>query len=134
MELEETEWRDDADEAARLLVVGANVHADDDTALRAASQNGGADVVEVLLKAGADVHAKDDAMLRAGNVMCASWGCCWTLVRTCTLRMARRTCCALRARTTLQKLSCCPSMAHRRTGTVFTARKRLPRGAPSRGR
>ena len=48
-----------------MLAAGTNVHADDDTALRAASQNGGADVVEVLLKAGADVHAKNDVVLRA---------------------------------------------------------------------
>ena len=41
------------------------MHADDDTALRAACQNGGADVAEVLLKAGADVHAKDDVVQRA---------------------------------------------------------------------
>ena len=43
---------------------GADVHANDDIALRMASANGHAAVVECLLKAGADIHAKDDEALQ----------------------------------------------------------------------
>ena len=47
-----------------LLKAGANVHALDDFALRWASSRGHAAAVECLLKAGADVHALDDYALR----------------------------------------------------------------------
>ena len=40
---------------------GADVHADNDGALRWASKNGHKDVVELLLKNGADIHAYDDS-------------------------------------------------------------------------
>jgi len=43
--------------------VGANVHAENDAALRGASANGHTETVKVLLKAGADVHVwNDDAL------------------------------------------------------------------------
>jgi len=47
-----------------LLDAGADVHADDDYALRWASGKGHADVVKLLLDAGADVHAGNDYALR----------------------------------------------------------------------
>jgi len=46
---------------------GADVHADNDYALRWASENGHKDVVELLLKAGSDVHADDDYALRIAS-------------------------------------------------------------------
>ena len=47
-----------------LLAVGADVHARDDYALQWASKNGHVEVVKVLLAAGADVHAGDDYALQ----------------------------------------------------------------------
>jgi hypothetical protein len=47
-----------------LLDAGANVHACNDAALRWAAQYGHIDVVKVLLDAGANVHACNDAALR----------------------------------------------------------------------
>jgi ankyrin repeat protein len=47
-----------------LLKNGADIHADFDFALRYASDNGHLPVVELLLKNGADVHAKNDSPLR----------------------------------------------------------------------
>ena len=110
-----------------MLAAGTNVHADDDTALRAACQNGGADVAEVLLKAGADVHAKDDVVQRAA--------CRERHVRIVGLLLdavadvhadndSEDALCAA-SKDTLQWLSCCSGMAQRRTWTVFTARIRL---------
>ena len=53
------------EEAIRLAIqAGADVHADNDYALRMASMYGYLPVVEVLVKAGADVHAADDEALR----------------------------------------------------------------------
>ena len=46
-----------------LLKAGANVHANDDEALRLASQNGHKDIVELLLKAGANIHGYDEYAL-----------------------------------------------------------------------
>lgn len=43
---------------------GADVRADDDYALRWASENGHYDIVKLLLENGANVHANDDAALR----------------------------------------------------------------------
>ena len=52
-------------EAIRLaLQVGADVHAEEDKALRWASARGHLPVVELLVKAGANVHAADDQALR----------------------------------------------------------------------
>lgn len=49
-----------------LLQAGANVHAEDDYALKFASKNGHYKVVQLLLEAGANVHAEDDyALIRA---------------------------------------------------------------------
>ena len=48
----------------QLILEGADVHANNDCALRWASENGHLDVVKVLLKNGADVHIKDDCALR----------------------------------------------------------------------
>ena len=47
-----------------LLKAGADVHAREDEALRYASENGHVAVVECLLKAGANVHAREDYALR----------------------------------------------------------------------
>ena len=46
-----------------LLAAGANVHAQNDMALRVASKKGHVDVVQILLAAGADVHAQNDTAL-----------------------------------------------------------------------
>jgi len=52
----------------QLILEGADVHADNDCALRWASENGHLNLVKVLLENGADVHAKDDcALMRASN-------------------------------------------------------------------
>lgn len=48
----------------RVLLEGADIHEDDDYALRVAAQNGHHDVVDLLLKSGADVRADDDLSLR----------------------------------------------------------------------
>ena len=47
----------------RLLEAGADVHAEDDAALRDAAEDGHADVVKLLLEHGADVHAEGDYAL-----------------------------------------------------------------------
>ena len=46
-----------------LLASGANVHAEDDLALRCAAYDGYTEMVKVLLASGANVHAKDDEAL-----------------------------------------------------------------------
>ena len=52
------------EEAVALAIqAGADVHFNDDQALRIASKNGHVAVVEFLLKAGADVHADDNEAL-----------------------------------------------------------------------
>jgi hypothetical protein len=56
-----------AGEVRRLLARGADVHAQDDYALWAATVCGETKVVEILLAAGADVHADDDAALKAAS-------------------------------------------------------------------
>ena len=48
----------------RALERGANVHAQDDRALRRAAEYGHKSIVELLLRAGANVHARDDYALR----------------------------------------------------------------------
>ena len=47
-----------------LLDAGANVHAENDQALRWAASDGHTDTVKLLLDAGANVHACDDDALR----------------------------------------------------------------------
>ena len=47
-----------------LLAAGANVHENDDCALRLAADAGHTETVRVLLAAGADAHAEDDGALR----------------------------------------------------------------------
>ena len=54
----------DKEEMRALLVAGADVHAQDDQALRGAAENGHTQMVQTLLAAGAKVHAKDDYALR----------------------------------------------------------------------
>ena len=70
--LTSTSFPDVHERVAWLLAAGANVHANDDRALRRASFLGNAAVVELLLAAGANVHAKDDEPLKnasaAGHV------------------------------------------------------------------
>jgi len=46
-----------------LINRGADVHADDDYAVRIASENGYTEVVRLLLSRGADIHAKDNLAL-----------------------------------------------------------------------
>ena len=41
-----------------------NIHAQDDYALRWASENGHTEVVKILIEAGANIHADDDCALR----------------------------------------------------------------------
>jgi len=47
-----------------LLKAGANVHAEDDYALRWASFNGQAKAVKLLLEAGVSVHAQNDFAIK----------------------------------------------------------------------
>ena len=51
-----------------LLAAGAEVHAENDLALRYASAKGHTKVVKLLLDAGADVHAKNDEPLRSASL------------------------------------------------------------------
>ena len=46
-----------------LLKAGADVHADDDYALRWAAEKGHTQTVQILLANGANIHAKDDSPL-----------------------------------------------------------------------
>ena len=46
------------------LGLGANINADDDLALRWASEYGHLEVIKYLLEKGANIHAKDDYALR----------------------------------------------------------------------
>ena len=56
------------EEAVALAIqAGADVHFNDDQALRFASAYGHLSIVEVLVKAGANVHAKDDEALRLAS-------------------------------------------------------------------
>ena len=65
--LRRASYRGHAAVVALLLKAGAYVHANDDSALRRASYYGHAAVVECLLKAGANVHANDDYALRKAS-------------------------------------------------------------------
>jgi ankyrin repeat protein len=56
--------RGDTRAVQTLLAAGANVHAQDDRALRWAAHDGHAEIVQTLLAAGADVHVGDDLALR----------------------------------------------------------------------
>ena len=47
-----------------LLEHGANIHADNDLALRLSAKNGHLSVVQYLLDQGADIHAENDGTLR----------------------------------------------------------------------
>jgi hypothetical protein len=53
----------DLDLVMELLEAGADIHEDDDGALRVAVQEGHLDVIELLLDSGADIHAEDDLIL-----------------------------------------------------------------------
>jgi ankyrin repeat protein len=53
-----------------LLNAGADVHAEDDLAIRLASVRGHTEVVQLLLNAGADVHARNDEAIR----LASKWG------------------------------------------------------------
>ncbi|KKP94623.1 MAG: hypothetical protein US03_C0017G0001, partial [candidate division TM6 bacterium GW2011_GWF2_36_131] len=52
------------DTARLLLDRGANIHAQNDYALRCAAENGHTDTVRLLLDRGANIHARDDSALR----------------------------------------------------------------------
>jgi ankyrin repeat protein len=54
-------------EVKRLLKNGADVHDDNDNALRWASCNGHLEVVKLLLANGADVHANNDESLKLAS-------------------------------------------------------------------
>ena len=47
-----------------LIEKGANVHADNDYALRRSAKNGHLDVIKYLIEKGANIHANDDYALR----------------------------------------------------------------------
>lgn len=47
-----------------LLEAGADIHVNNDYALRMTSGNGCVETVKILLNAGADIHARDDEALR----------------------------------------------------------------------
>ena len=51
-----------------LIENGANIHANDDFALRYAAKNGHLEVVRYLIENGADIHADDDYALRYATV------------------------------------------------------------------
>lgn len=48
----------------KLVENGADIHSDNDFALRNASENGQLEVVRYLVENDADIHAKDDLALR----------------------------------------------------------------------
>ena len=50
-----------------LISAGANIHADDDYALRWASSNDHLDIVKYLISAGANIHGWDDGALRGAS-------------------------------------------------------------------
>jgi hypothetical protein len=52
----------------KLVKAGADIHAENDEALRYASLNGHVEVVKLLLEAGADVHAYNDESLRLASI------------------------------------------------------------------
>ena len=52
------------DEVKECLREGADIHADNDDALRWASRNGHLDIVKYLVEQGADIHADNDWPLR----------------------------------------------------------------------
>ena len=56
-------YEGNAELVGALIAAGADVHADNEEALRLAAERGHADVVELLLDAKADVHALDDEAL-----------------------------------------------------------------------
>ena len=55
---------DDPEVLQRLIAEGADIHIDDDYALRCAAEDGYTKAVQVLLDAGADVHSVGDFALR----------------------------------------------------------------------
>src|SRR3989344_4836464 len=57
------------DEVVSLLEHGADIHANNDLALRSSAQNGHLPVVQFLLEQGADIHADNDLALR--------WSACY---------------------------------------------------------
>ncbi len=54
----------DLREVKRLVKAGADIHVEDDYALRWASNNGHLEVVKYLVGQGADIHADNDRALR----------------------------------------------------------------------
>ena len=50
-----------------LVEHGANIHADNDYAIRLASENGHLEVVRYLVEHGADIHANNDYAIRLAS-------------------------------------------------------------------
>ena len=51
-----------------LVETGANIHTENDRALRLASSNNHLDVVKYLVESGADIHALNDCALRSASI------------------------------------------------------------------
>ena len=58
----------DINKVLQLVEDGADVHADNDHALRSASLNGHIEVVKILIEKGADVHANNDSSLHSASL------------------------------------------------------------------
>ena len=74
MSVEQELWRacyaGDLSEVKRLVAFGADIHAEEDYALRRAAHWGHLEVIKYLVECGADIHADDDYALRSA----ASYG------------------------------------------------------------
>ena len=62
--LREAAWKGRHEIVKFLVTQGANIHADNDAALRWAAPNGHLEIAKFLLAKGANIHANDDGALR----------------------------------------------------------------------